>query len=505
MNVKVLYDPLYGAVPFKLRRFGVDDFFYDISTMTDADIERREGVEDYARRFAAILRTFEFTRLSFLKQAGFSWLIYPSATHTRYAHSLGCWYLAEQALECVKVRDSRATKGREVFLMRWLETRDMVEEFLLSLLLHDIGHFPFSHVLESNPRYWKLSHEEVGCQLIKGRGEFFELFQNSVLRDTDGMRPMPRQVELLSTALSKFEHVDVDVVSALITRDLSHVHEKEAAVKEAVAVMVELVSGLIDLDRIDHYHRDSHFMGLKIATVSPIALLANMVIVPEGAADPPVARIELEEDGIMQVFSLLESRETLRSYVFENEHNVAYGAMLNAALDLFLQEHPEREHEVLLWTDGVLLNRLSDSEDVKVARLARRILSGSPYARVGRYSVMSPRFRTLDWIAEFKKELLAFLQIEHALEVDETDVLISICKGFLSPRRALSDDWFRLDDIYDGRGNLLKEQDKYSRRIRYFKESLDSAREGGTIQVFASSFESKRYLEKEIVLKGYFG
>lgn len=498
MNLKVLFDPLYGAVPFKMHKFGVDYFFYDVSTREDEEIEKLEKIDDYAQTFAAILKTFEFCRLNFLKQAGFSWLVYPSATHTRYAHSLGCWYLAEQALACVKIRERGTPKGHEKFLERWLEGQGLIEEFLLSLLLHDIGHFPFSHVLENNPRYYDIPHEKVGAQLIRGEGEFFEIYKKITTSGSKSIKHA-RRVDFLSVALSKLKKVvklDTDVISALITKDLSYLHKKKQEVKNAVPVMMELVSGLIDLDRIDHYHRDSHFMGLKVTSVSPIALLANMVIIPEPSSDPPSARIELEDDGIMQMFSLLESKETLKNYVFDNEHNMAYSAMLNAALDIFLEDKPELEREVLLWTDDFLLSQLSNHNNNNVLKLVDRITNGSPYIRVGSYPIFSCEKRNVEWTSQLRERLISYLQVEHGLEVENTDVLMAFSKGFFSEKKLPPDDWFSFNELCDDKGEALLRISKHSRRVEYLKGELEKS--SPFLQIFAPNFATKRLLQKEI-------
>ncbi|MBU7012694.1 MAG: hypothetical protein HXS46_18585 [Theionarchaea archaeon] len=435
-----------------------------------------------------------------MKQAGFSWLVYPSATHTRYAHSLGCWYLAEQALECVKVREPSGTKKNERFLRRWLEDRDLVEEFLLSLLLNDVGHFPFSYVLQMNPRYYSVRPEDVGVQLIRGEGEFFRIFRDITLGDSD--IKYPRNVEFLSDALKKFKFVDVDVVSALISQDLSYLKNAKQEVKEAIPVLMELVSGLIDLDKIDHYHRDSHFMGLKITSISPVALLANMVIVPESFTEPPSARTELEDDGIMQIFSLLESRETLKDYVFGNEYNEAYSAMLNRAVDIFLEENPGPKKEVLLWTDHYLLNRLASSGNVEVVKLVKRIINGSPYVRVGKYFTTVPRKRTLEWVKKLREHLISYLQVEAGLDAVDTDLLITLSKGFLHKRKLSPDDWFRFDRIYDANGELVSTINKYSRRVEYFKGTFD--KETPYLKIFASNFAMKNLIERKIRAEDFF-
>ncbi|ENN95975.1 metal dependent phosphohydrolase [Methanocaldococcus villosus KIN24-T80] len=93
-----------------------------------------------------VIDTEEFQRLRNIKQTGLTYLVYPSANHTRFEHSLGCLYIANKMANKIK---------REVDVD--------IETVRLSALLHDIGHPPFSHTLE----IFGYNHEEVGKKIIK--------------------------------------------------------------------------------------------------------------------------------------------------------------------------------------------------------------------------------------------------------------------------------------------------------------------------------------------------
>jgi len=494
MDIKVLYDPLYGAIPFKLRTKDFDTFIYD--TIPDMNVsEGAATLIQYGQRFSLILKTFEFRRLNFLRQSGFAWLIYPSATHTRYAHSLGCWYLAELAAEYTKVRWINTQKGREIFLINFLEERDLLEEFLLSLLLHDIGHFPFSHILESNPRYKNTSHEKLGIQLIRGEGEFFELFKKFALQNFEDRTSVPDAL-FLSQALREYEKVDLDIICTLISKDLSYIKDKPGNIQEAIPVMLELVSGLIDLDRVDHYHRDARFMGLGVATVNPVALLANMLLVYTGSVEPGSCAIHLSDDATMQVFNLLESRETLRGFIFNNEENVAYSAMLNTALDILLKDNLHLEKEILIWTDDYLLNRLASCDNPLVLKLAKRIQNAAPYYFIVRHFVPK-RNRNLEWIGDLKeKQFIPFLNEKEGLNVDEADILIYTPKGFFADRRIPSDNWLKFDELYDFQGEILKRSHQFMRRINYLQDLTKEEEEmSSEVQIFAANPSLQRALQ----------
>ena len=98
------YDPLYEMVVFSAPREeeGERNFWH-------VNVSGNAGLT--VRQFLKIIDSYEFSRLNFLKQAGLSWLVFPSATHSRFSHSLGCWLLSEWASESVFVREPRSSNN----------------------------------------------------------------------------------------------------------------------------------------------------------------------------------------------------------------------------------------------------------------------------------------------------------------------------------------------------------------------------------------------------------
>lgn len=94
-------------------------------------------------------------RLRRIKQLGLSSLVYPGAEHTRFAHALGAMFLMNQALDVL------IQKGEKI-------SKQELEASLSAILLHDIGHSPFSHCLEHF--FFEESHEEVSLELMKKIG-----------------------------------------------------------------------------------------------------------------------------------------------------------------------------------------------------------------------------------------------------------------------------------------------------------------------------------------------
>src|SRR5690349_1501588 len=100
----------------------------------------------------------EFLRLQHVKQLGFVYRIWPGATHTRYEHSLGCYHLTVRALRALLQRGEKGgLDGVSV---------SSIQALVVSSLLHDIGHYPYSHTIEElgHPI---LLHERVGRSVIE--------------------------------------------------------------------------------------------------------------------------------------------------------------------------------------------------------------------------------------------------------------------------------------------------------------------------------------------------
>lgn len=105
-----------------------------------------------------IIDTWVFQRLRRIRQLGTAEFVYPGATHSRFAHSLGAMFVMDQYLNNVK------KDGQPI-----AENDEMIQKLRLAALLHDIGHYPFSHATETMIRkeFGGLRHEEHGFQIVR--------------------------------------------------------------------------------------------------------------------------------------------------------------------------------------------------------------------------------------------------------------------------------------------------------------------------------------------------
>src|SRR6266516_3878586 len=114
-----------------------------------------------------LISSAAFLRLQKIKQLGFVYRIWPGATHTRYEHSLGCYHLTLRALRALLQRgEDGGLAGISV---------SSVQTLVVAALLHDIGHYPFSHTIEEHG-YPIVLHEIVGRSIIEN-GEIAALLE----------------------------------------------------------------------------------------------------------------------------------------------------------------------------------------------------------------------------------------------------------------------------------------------------------------------------------------
>ncbi len=181
-------------------------------------------------RVRRIIDSRAFRRLANVSQLGFVRLVYPGATHTRFEHSLGVYRLTLLLLKRL------AHDERFASVVRVQEA----ETLILSALLHDVGHFPYCHLLEDLKICNAKSHEELADEFLFG-----EL--SPLIRNDWGVEPRN-----ISDVLMKREPV----------RFPGESDEEYFRRKKVFRLLASILSGPIDVDKMDYLMRDSHAAGV---------------------------------------------------------------------------------------------------------------------------------------------------------------------------------------------------------------------------------------------------
>lgn len=225
--------------------------------MTGSDKLIRDPLWDTIRLDPTAVRivdTAEFQRLRYIKQLGLAHLVYPGATHTRFDHALGVYHLTRTALRHLRERGGVAPEA-------W-EGEELVP---YAALLHDIGHFAYSHALEElETEHVPAHHEEVSQRF----------FASPALRD----------------ALAPLGLTASDRIAELIRGD-------------GDIPLRGLVSGSLDLDKMEYLRRDARFCGVPYGEVDVSRLLQGLQLLE----DPSTGAIEVgvHEKAIASLESLL--------------------------------------------------------------------------------------------------------------------------------------------------------------------------------------------------------
>ena len=209
-------------------------------------------------------------RLSRIKQLGLSYLVYPGATHSRFGHSLGAMHLMQEAIRSLRLKDVVITEEEETSAM-------------IAILLHDIGHGPFSHVLE-HTIVDGVTHEDISLLMMERINN--DLMMRYTHNDDASLSDGP-----LDMAISIFKNE--------YPKHFLH----------------QLISSQLDVDRMDYLCRDSFFTGVQEGRVASERLLKMLDV----RDDKLVVQIK----GIYSVEKFLVARRLMYWQVYLHKTSVA--------------------------------------------------------------------------------------------------------------------------------------------------------------------------------------
>ena len=207
-----------------------------------------------------------FQRLRRISQMGMSYLVYPGAHHTRFHHALGCMHIMQKAVDVLRFKGVSISPEEENALY-------------IAILLHDIGHGPFSHAMESSI-VEDVHHEAISL-----------LFMNRLNVEFDGK---------LALAIQVFK---------------GEYHRK---------FMLQLVSSQLDMDRMDYLKRDSFYSGVAEGNVNSERLIQMMNVVDDV--------LVIEEKGIYSVEKFLMSRRLMYWQAYLHKTSLVAELILTKAL-----------------------------------------------------------------------------------------------------------------------------------------------------------------------------
>ena len=207
-----------------------------------------------------------FQRLRRISQMGMSYLVYPGAHHTRFHHALGCMHIMQKAVQTLQFKGVAISEEEENALY-------------IAILLHDIGHGPYSHAMEHSI-VEEVHHEELSL-----------LFMEQLNKEFDGK---------LALAIQIFK---------------GEYHRK---------FMLQLISSQLDMDRMDYLKRDSFYSGVAEGNINSERLIQMMNVQDD--------YLVIEEKGIYSVEKFLVARRLMYWQAYLHKTSVVAELILTKIL-----------------------------------------------------------------------------------------------------------------------------------------------------------------------------
>ena len=303
----------------------------------------------------ALIDTPAFQRLRYVRQLGLAFYVYPGATHSRFEHALGTYHLARRTLALFEERTPFDAAGRdECRLVR------------AAALLHDIGHYPFSHALEE---IGAMHHEDVARPLICS-GPVAEILRRDLGSDS------PERIVSLIRG-------------------------------ESDSPLQGLISGSIDLDKLDYLRRDAFMCGVSYGEIDVDRLVNSLTLVPHPDTGHPV--VGIVEKGLSALESLLFARYQMYRNVYWHHAVRSATAMYKRLVADALNAGSLDARTLAGFTDEGILHDLSQ-------RAPTRLLAALRERRLYKRAFVCPAAELApdvgEWIADDRR---LTLEVENAM------------------------------------------------------------------------------------------
>jgi HD superfamily phosphohydrolase len=295
-----------------------------------------------------LVDTEVFQRLRYVRQLGWTYLVYPGATHSRFEHALGTHHLSRRTLALLcEAEDATSISEQEQAIVR------------SAALLHDVGHYPFSHALEE---IGALHHEDVARPLIT-QGAIASLLSSRLGDDA------PARV--------------FDLIRG-----------------ESRSALQGLISGSLDLDKIEYLKRDAFMCGVPYGEIDVDRLTNSLVLVD----DPATGRSALgvQEKALSALESLLFAKYQMYRNVYWHHAVRSATAMYKRLVEDAIAAGIVDERSLATYTDEGLMHRLETASRTQllVALKERKL-----YKRAAEWPAAELANDTIEWIASDRKRV----------------------------------------------------------------------------------------------------
>ena len=327
-----------------------------------------------------------FQRLRAIQQLGFADMAFPSGTHNRFSHSLGCAHLAGQAF------DSIFEKNKKNFSLTESKKREFRKVVKMSALLHDVGHGPLSHFSEplmpplkalQMEKYMKVGERRMG------RHEDYSL--KMIMEKEEGLFNTIQKAGVAPEAVAQILHHEFK--------------EKESRFQagglDFLPLFRQIISSDFDVDRMDYLQRDSLHCGVKYGLIDFIWLISHFDCHIRGNQ----VFLGIRKGGLYTLESFILGRQHMRLIVYFHHKSVIYNKMLKKYAEEVPYRLPASLTQYIPFTDSHLKDHLRKEHNT----WAKKIMEQKPYIRLAEY-VFFDSFKKKGFSQEEPEKLISLKQ-----------------------------------------------------------------------------------------------
>lgn len=327
--------------------------------------------------FLDLIEAPEIQRLYNIKQLGFAHLVFPGAHHTRFEHSLGTYYMASQAAEKLNL------------------DKDEKEIIACAAILHDIGHGPFSHTLESLLRdTLNVDHVDLTEKLIFGEHTIFETKEKEFIGSPS-----------IFDILNKYSIDKKEIVSIIKGKTHNEPY------------LSQLLNSSIDVDQLDYLIRDAYYTGVAYGIIDIERFLQTLIINKK--------KLAVRKKGVGVVENILMARTLMYSSVYFHKTVRIAELMLSKAIEMIDDKEPFKFFKM---TDAELINDLKKMESFQyeiAIRLKYRELFKQAYA-ASESNLDKKRINAIKRLDDVKFRREKERELEELLSIPSGHVIIDV-------------------------------------------------------------------------------
>jgi len=359
--------------------------------------------------FLELIEAPEIQRLYNIKQLGFAHLVFPGAHHTRLEHSFGSYYLATKAGDILNLKK---------------DERKLVS---CAALLHDIGHGPFSHTLETILRdSLNVDHVDLTEKLILGKHAIFDNEEKELIE------PLT-----VFDILNKHSIDPKDIVKLIKGNTKSNKY------------LGQLLNSAIDVDQLDYIIRDSYYTGVAYGIIDIERFLQTLVLHNN--------QLAVKKKGVGVVENILMARSLMYSSVYFHKTVRIAELMLSKAIELMKNADP---FDFFKFTDDELINDLKKRRDFQkeiAIRLKYRKLFKQAYT-LSKSNVDAKKYKEICKLDNIHLRRRKEEEFEEILKIPKGHVIIDVPYTELHQSEPRIDST-EIDILDEGR---LKKFDEYT-------------------------------------------